>query len=157
MLNRLVFIDALILVFSSCRKDDQLLTDPGTLNFSADTVYFDTVFTRLPGTNYPRSVNKRIMVRNPYKEKVIVNVNLMGGTNSPFRFNIDGLTGRRVNGVEILPKDSAWVFVEASLDANNALNPALVRDSIEFETNGNRQYHQLAEYACDDYYFKDTV
>lgn len=157
MLNRLVFIAALILVFSSCRKDDQLLTDPGTLNFSADTVYFDTVFTRLPGTNYPRSINKRFMIRNPYKEKVNLNVTLMGGASSPFKINVDGVTGRRINDVEILGEDSAWVFVEASLDANNVLNPALVRDSIEFETNGNRQYVQLAAYGWDAYYFKDTV
>lgn len=157
MFRNLAIITGLILIFSSCRKDAKLLSDPGTLNFSADTVYFDTVFTRLPGTNYPRSINKRFMVRNPYKEKVLVNVTLMGGSNSAFRFNVDGLTGTRVNDVEILPEDSAWVFVEASLDANNLLNPALVRDSLEFETNGNRQYIQLAAYGWDAYYLKDTV
>ena len=132
MLNKLLVFACLLFVFSSCRKDDRLLTDPGTLNFSEDTVYFDTVFTRLPGSNFPRSINKRFMIRNPYKEKVSLNVTLMGGASSPFRINVDGLTGRRINDVEILPEDSAWVFVEATLDANNVLNPALVRDSIEF-------------------------
>lgn len=151
------FIVFSLFLAASCRKDDKLLSGPGNLNFSEDTVYFDTVFTRLPGSNYPRSVNKRFMLRNPYKEKVNVNVRLMGGSNSPFRINVDGLTGRIINDVEVLPEDSAWVFVEATLDANNLTNPSLVRDSIEFETNGNRQYVQLAAYGWDAYYFKDSV
>lgn len=127
------------------------------MNFSADTVYFDTVFTKLNGSAYPRSVNKRFMIRNPYKETVSINVKIMGGDNSPFRMNVDGITGRRIQDLEIRPEDSAWVFVEATLEANNQNNPALVRDSIEFETNGNRQYVQLAAYGWDAYYLKDTV
>lgn len=146
-----------ILFLGACRKDASLLKDPGTLGFSKDTIYFDTVFTRLPGSQYPKSVNKRFMVRNPYKEKVNVNVRIMGGSASAYKMNVDGLTGREVRDVEIRPEDSAWVFVEATLDANNQTNPILVRDSIEFETNGNKQYVQLAAYGWDAYYFKDTV
>lgn len=97
------------------------------------------------------------MLRNPYKEKVIVNARLMGGSTSSFKINVDGMTGRVINDIEVLPLDSAWVFVEASLDANNQTQPALVRDSIEFETNGNRQYIQLAAYGWDAYYFRDSV
>lgn len=133
------------------------MKNPGTLGFSKDTVYFDTVFTKLPGAQYPLSVNKRFMIRNPYFETVSVNVKVMGGSSSAYRINVDGLTGRVINDVEIRPKDSAWVFVEATLEANNQTNPILVRDSIEFETNGNRQYVQLAAYGWDAYYFKDSV
>lgn len=146
-----------VLILTSCRKETTFLKDAGTLNFSEDTVYFDTVFTRLPGSPYPKSVNKRFMIRNPYKQKVNVNVRIMGGSNSAYRMNVDGLTGREIRDVEILAEDSAWVFVEATLDANNQTNPVLVRDSIEFETNGNRQYAQLAAYGWDAYYFKDSV
>lgn len=153
-LSLFVFI---VLLAVSCKKDDSLLKDPGTLNFSKDTVYFDTVFTRLPGYPYPRSINKRFMIRNPYKETVSVNVRLMRGSTSEFRINVDGLTANVIKDVEILPKDSAWVFVEATLEPNNQTKPALVRDSIEFETNGNRQYVQLAAYGWDAYYFKDSV
>lgn len=158
-MSRIFVCFSILFVFllGSCRKDAKLLKDPGTLGLSEDTIYFDTVFTRLPGSPYPKSVNKRFMVRNPYKEKVNVNVRIMGGTNSAYRMNVDGLTGREIRDVEILPEDSAWVFVEATLDANNQTNPILVMDSIEFETNGNRQYVKLAAYGWDAYYLKDSV
>lgn len=158
-MSRIVAIFSLSLLFftNACRKDLSLLKDPGTLNFTEDTVYFDTVFTRLPRSNYPKSVNKRFLVHNPYKNTVNVNVKIMGGSNSAYRMNVDGLTGRVIKDVEIRPLDSAWVFVEATLDANNQTNPILVMDSIEFETNGNRQYVKLAAYGWDAYYFKDSV
>ncbi len=146
-----------LFVFSSCRKDLALLKGPGTLNFSEDTVYFDTVFTRLPGSPYPRSINKRFMIRNPYKETVNMNIRLVGGSNSVYRINVDGQPGSDFSAVELLPKDSAWVFVEATLEPNSATNPVLVMDRIEFETNGNVQNVHLAAYGWDAYYFKDTV
>ncbi len=151
----ITFCIALLLI-ASCRKDLSILKGAGTLGFSADTVYFDTVFTRLPNTSYPRSINKRFMVRNPYKETVNVNVQLLGGSNSPYRINVDGRSGA-TSLLEILPKDSAWVFVEATLEPNNLTQPAIVRDRIEFETNGNRQYVELAAYGWDAYYFHDSL
>jgi hypothetical protein len=147
----------LLVLVNSCRKSEQFLQGSGTLNFSKDTVYFDTVFTKLPGSAYPRSINKQFMIRNPYKESVRVNIRLVEGSNSSFRLNVDGRPGKFIPNVEILPKDSAWVFVEATLEPNNQLNPALVRDQIEFETNGNKQYVALAAYGWDAYYLKDTV
>jgi hypothetical protein len=143
--------------FTSCRKDDQFFEGQGKIEFSQDTVYFDTVFTKLPGTNYPRSITKRMMVRNPFKESIKLNVKIIGGNSSAYRMNIDGRTGRYIPEVEILPKDSAWLFVEATLEPNNLTQPALVRDSIEFERNGEIQYVQLAAYGWDAYYYNDSL
>ncbi len=97
------------------------------------------------------------MVRNPYKETVNMNVRLMGGSSSVYRINVDGLSGTNFAAIELLPKDSAWVFVEATLEPNLLTHPALVRDSIQFETNGNIQFVQLAAYGWDAYYLHDTV
>ena len=158
MFSKPIFIVLISLIsIVSCRKDDNILKESGTLKFSKDTVYFDTVFTRLIGSPYPRSVNKQFKIRNPYNKTVNINARLMGGLSSSYRINIDGATGTVFKEIEILPKDSAWVFVECTLEPNNLSNPALVRDSIEFETNGNLQYVQLAAYGWDAYYFKDTV
>ncbi len=122
-------ITLIVLVFAlallSCRKDEQFFEGQGKLGFSQDTVYFDTVFTKLPGTNYPRSITKRMLVRNPFKESIKFNVKIMGGNTSAYRMNIDGRTGRNIPEVEILPKDSAWLFVEATLEPNNLTQPAL--------------------------------
>ena len=130
---------------------------PGSVNCSVDTVFFDTVFTRLNGSNYPRSITKKMVVSNPYKQSIKLNVRVMGGAQSAYRINIDGQTGRNINDIEILPKDSAWVFVEASLTPNNQTQAAIVRDSILFEINGKQTFVQLAAYGWDAYYLKDTV
>lgn len=150
----IVFLFSCLIV--SCRKDDKFLSGAGTLKFTKDTIFFDTVFTKLQGSSYPRSITKRFLIYNPYKENVKFNVKVMGGSNSSFRINVDGRNGRNIPDVEILPLDSAFVFVEATLEPNNSIDP-LVRDSIEFETNGAKQYVQLAAYGWDAYYFKDTV
>lgn len=157
MLKNTLFFVLVIAAFSACRKDLDILKEAGTLSFSKDTVYFDTVFTRLVGSPYPRSVNKQFKIRNPYNKTVNINAQLMKGGSSEYRMNIDGETGTIIKDIEILPKDSAWVFVECTLEPNNLTNPALVRERIEFETNGNKQYVELAAYGWDAYYFKDTV
>lgn len=158
MLSRkLLLFSIIVFACVSCRKDQSIYKGQGGLNFSADTVYFDTVFTRIPGGAYPRSINKRFMIRNPFKETVHLNVRIMGGSASEFKINVDGQYGNYISGIEILPKDSSWVFVEAKLEPNFLTHPALVRDSVEFETNGGKQYVQLAAYGWDAYYLKDTV
>ena len=48
-LFRLLLISFLIL--NACKKDNSFLKDSGSLNFSKDTIYFDTVFTKLPNSN----------------------------------------------------------------------------------------------------------
>src|SRR5688572_24456952 len=92
----------IIIALFSCRKDQSIYKGQGGLKFSEDTVYFDTVFTRLPGTSYPRSINKRFMVRNPFNETVNVNVRLLKGSSSEYRINVDGQTGNIISDIEIL-------------------------------------------------------
>lgn len=155
--KNLIIVCLFSILLVSCRKDDKFFTGAGALKFTKDTVFFDTVFTKLAGSSYPRSVTKRFLIHNPHKENVKFNVRVMGGSSSSYRINVDGRNGRNIPDVEILPLDSAFVFVEATLEPNNLSNPAIVRDSIEFETNGAKQYVQLAAYGWDAYYFKDTV
>jgi hypothetical protein len=146
-----------LLAILSCKKNETFKTSQATFSFSKDTVFFDTVFTRLPGSPYPRSINKRIMIRNPYKESVKFNARVMGGSSSEYRFNIDGRYGLDIKDIEVLPKDSLRVFVECTLEPNQLTKPALVRDSIAIENNGKTQFIQLAAYGWDAYYYKDTV
>lgn len=152
----------LIFLFSllsyGCRKNDSLFkSTDAQLSFSLDTVYFDTVFTKLPGSNYPRSVTKNFIIRNPYNENIQTNIDLEAGVNSPYRINIDGVAGNQFTNVVIPAKDSIIGFVEVTLDANNNLNPSIVYDSIRFTTNGNIQHVILAAYGWDAHYFRDSI
>ena len=146
---RLVLLTAFTaLMLAGCRRD-QLFTDaPGAgLEFSRDTVLFDTIFTTVG------SVTKRFVARNPGNRAVRVNVALEGGTPSPFRINVDGVSGVAIPGIEIPGGDSVYVFVEATLDQANLNNPLIFEDRILFDTNGNEQHVLLVAWGQDAHFF----
>ena len=138
---------------SSCRDDISIRSNNNTkLIVKADTIYFDTVFTQVaPGT--PMSVNKQFVLVNPYDEIVQTSVTLAGGKQSIFKLNVDGQAGYQLSDIEILPKDSVFVFVELYAPQTGQNLPLIYRDSLHFVTNGNLQKVQLAAWGQDAHYF----
>ena len=134
--------------FSSCISEEDYLTDRSAqLNFSSDTLTFDTVFTTMG------SITRAICVYNPHNDPILIDrVFLGGGKSSPYRLNIDGDTALVARNVEIQPHDSLFIFARVTINPNNSNNPLLVRDSIVFEFNRKRQYLQLVAFGQDAYY-----
>jgi hypothetical protein len=144
---------AISLMNSGCRKDE-LNSDPSfRLSFSSDTVLFDTVFTTIG------SVTKKLLVHNESNKKVVVGtVRLAGGSSSPFRINVDGVSAFEVNDLEIGANDSAYIFVKVTIDPNQQDNPLIESDSIIFETNGNQQDVKLVAWGQDAHFYnQDTL
>jgi len=123
----------------------------GNLTFSTDTVVFDTVFTTVGSTT------KQFKLYNPSNKPLKIDkIKLMGGEQSPFRINVDGLKGPDVSDIIVEAKDSLFVFVEVTLGVNNQTLPLVVEDSIQFTTNGTNQFIQLAVWGQDAYFhYKD--
>lgn len=135
---------------TSCKKDTFL--SEGNLDFSADTVVFDTVFTTVGSTT------QRLKIYNRSNRNLRVDeIELMGGENSPFRINVDGISGVLHNNLEIEGSDSLWIFVEVTLDPNGGTLPLIVEDSIRFRTNGVDQYVVLAAWGQDAYFWNNEV
>ncbi|HIP31846.1 MAG TPA: hypothetical protein EYG86_03700 [Crocinitomicaceae bacterium] len=133
------------LSLSSCKKP--LSFSGGNLDFSRDTVVFDTVFTTIG------SVTKRFKIyNNSNKTLKIDQIELIGGAASPFRINVDGLSGTHFADLEINKKDSLFIFVEVTLDPNNGTNPLVIEDRIKFRTNGSDQFVLLAAWGQDAYF-----
>ena len=128
-LKNIIFSILTIFMFNSC-VDESIFSGSTSLKMSADTIFFDTIFTRQPGSTYPISVTKIFSVRNNENAWVKANFKLGGGKNSPYKINIDGVAGPEINNLEIGPNDSVFVFLQCALDANNTTNPALVLDSL---------------------------
>lgn len=145
-----IFIFAL--VFSSCRKD-KLITDPSAkLEFSTNSILFDTVFTTVG------SVTKTFIVYNKNSQPIrISSIRLARGTFSNFRINVDGTKGVSFSDVEIAGKDSMFVFTEVTVDPNNASSPLIIRDSVVFETNGNVQDVDLEAWGQDAYFHTPDI
>jgi len=143
----------ILLLSESCRKDDLFNDDPEfRLSFSTDTIMFDTVFTTVG------SITKVFKVyNNSSKDVMISSVELGGRLASNYRFNIDGRAGVLLSNVEIKARDSAWVFVEVTIDPNSATTPMVVEDSLIFTVNGNRQKILLAAFGQDAYFHYPTV
>ncbi|HPD54413.1 MAG TPA: hypothetical protein PLI08_10740, partial [Bacteroidia bacterium] len=124
----------LLIGFSSCKKDEFITDGDAKLEFSTDTVIFDTVFTTVG------SSTEVFVVYNRNDQPVKVSsIRLATGDQSMFRLNVDGLPGRSFSDVEIGADDSIFIFVEVTVDPNNQNTPLVVTDSILFETNGNLQ------------------
>ena len=129
--NLLLSFAVLFLIWqlSACKKD-QFITENGAgLEFSLDTLTFDTVFTGLG------NATRRFKVYNPHDQIILLkNVFLGGGDQSDFNINIDGFTGSSSNDIEIPAGDSIYIFANVYIDPNNG--DAIRKDSILFETEG---------------------
>jgi hypothetical protein len=129
----------------SCKKNN--LLSKKNLEFSVDTLVFDTVFTTIGSTT------KQFKIYNKESKTVQIDqIELMGGQNSPFRMNVDGNMGTSLSNIRIESKDSLFVFVEVTLDINSQTLPMIVEDSIRFRTNGKDQYVKLAVWGQDMYF-----
>lgn len=139
----------IILSFQSCKKDDEFDTSPSIkLNFSSDSILFDTIFTTIG------SITKQLKVYNPSSNKIkISNIQLAGGYKSFYRINIDGNPDIRVTDIELAAKDSLYIFIHVTIDPNNTNNPMVVTDQIIFETNGNMQDVDLVAWGQDAHFY----
>ncbi len=145
-----VFI--VLLQFLACRKD-KFSNDPAAnLNFSQDSLLFDTVFTKIGSTT------KYFRVINNNNQKIkISSIKLARGDASFYRLNVDGQPGKSFSDIEITAGDSIYVFAEVTVDPNNLTNPFVYKDSILFETNGNIQDVDLICFARNAYYHFPTT
>jgi hypothetical protein len=128
---------------SSCRKDFSTIPSFGSLEFSKDTVFLDTVFTNIGSATYNLKVYNR-----GNNSITIPKIALENGTNSNYRLNVDGIAGKEFNDIDILAKDSIFVFIETTIDAGNVTNP-LYTDRILFDNGTNQQDVDLVTLVQD--------
>lgn len=135
---------------TSCRNDFDFESRTGGLEFSKDTVYLDTVFTNIGSSTYTLKVYNRSS-----KNISIPSLRLKDGTASKYRLMVDGMAGQVFENVEILAKDSMYIFVSVTAEVADA-NPSdfLYTDKILFgdETNPNHQKVELVTLIQDAYF-----
>ncbi len=129
----------------ACKKDNILDLDSSLyLNFSSDTIIFDTVFTTMG------SITKQLRVYNHNENSVLISkIALANGTNSFYQINVDGHSGSSFSDLELAGGDSLYIFVRITIDPNLQNTPMIVRDSVLFEINGNRQDVDLYAWGQD--------
>jgi len=135
-----------LLVFFSCRKDFSAELSSGNLSFSKDTVYLDTVFTNIGSSTY------NLKVYNKSNKNIsIPSIALGKGDGSFYRLNVDGTPGKVFENVEILAKDSLFIFIETTIDYSQVSNP-IYTDEIVFDHGINLQEVTLVTLVKDAHF-----
>jgi hypothetical protein len=142
-----VFTLFVLVFWSSCREDFDFSPSSGNLEFSKDTVYLDTVFTNIGSSTYNLKVYNR-----SNDDIVIPTLRLGQGEASNYRLNVDGMAGKEFQNIELLAKDSMYVFIETTIDIEalaDSDNQFLYTDVIEFDSGSNYQKVDLVTLVKD--------
>lgn len=135
-----------ILLIISCHPEREY-DRYSLLKFSSDSVFIDTSFATVT------TITRIIKVYNTSSKPILIDkVYLSNGSNSMFRFNIDGEPGPIVIDLEIDAKDSLFLFINATIDPNDANTPFIIEDSIIFIVNGKNQKIKLAALGQNAYF-----
>lgn len=144
-----------ILILASCRRD-KFYEGQISLQFSNDTVFFDTIFSTVG------SVTLTLKVFNPHDGDVLINnIGLASAGSSDFSLNIDGLTQKSMSNIILRAHDSIYIFVSANITLGKNL---LKEEDILYFVTGTHQQnvlllawgrdvHRLNTWICD----KDTT
>jgi hypothetical protein len=151
-MRNLLFLFFIISAISltSCRNDFEFKPSSGGLEFSRDTVYFDTVFSNIGSSTYTLKVYNR-----SNEDISIPSIRLGKGLDSKYRMTVDGMVGnnRIFENVEMLAKDSMYIFIETTVDIAEA-NPTdfLYTDQILFGNGTSEQKVELVTLIQDAYF-----
>lgn len=140
-----------ILIFS-CRKDSFITSPDARVQFSSDTLKFDTLFVTA-GSTY-----RSLKIINDNNQKLrISSLQLMGGSGSVYRINVDGVAGSSFSNLEIEANDSIYVFVQVNVNPGSGNLPFILRDSILINYNGRNRKIQLEAWGQNAHFFRDKV
>lgn len=149
MRNSIFFLFIVFAIsLTSCREDFDFERSSGGLEFSRDTVYLDTVFSNIGSSTYTLKVYNR-----SNKDISIPTIQLEKGLASKYRMMVDGMQGNQgkiFNDVELLAKDSLYIFIETTANIADA-NPDdfLYEDRIMFDSGTNEQSVNLVTLIQD--------
>ncbi|MDG1719009.1 MAG: hypothetical protein P8H17_04200, partial [Flavobacteriales bacterium] len=140
-------LSILLIIFTySCKKENLPSDGSATLQFSNDTIIFDTIFSSVG------SITKQLMVYNNNDYDITTNIRLGSNSEAYFKINVDGESGKNIQNIKISSYDSMFVFLEVIINPNNTNNPYLVSDSIIFTTGNKTQNIDLIAYGQDAYF-----
>ena len=147
-------IFALLLMLNySCKPTDNFDTGSDVmLEFSVDTLRFDTVFTELG------SATRILKIYNKEKKDIkISKISIQNESTNFYKINVDGIPGNVATDIEIAGNDSLYIFAEVTIDPDQPLtnSPFVIEDNLVFEINGNTQKVLLESWGQNANYFPD--
>ena len=122
-------------VLFSCYEDEDFSSDSSLqLTFSSENIVFDTIFASV------QSPVKILKIYNSNNHSITMDSLYLNGDNSSnFLLNVNGRPGPSLGNVEVLKKDSIYVFVAVNTNIDQAIDYQTEKDEIILQWNGNTQ------------------
>ncbi len=132
-------------IVGGCRENFDYTPTTGTLSFSRDTVFLDTVFTNIGSSTYSLKV-----FNTSDNDILIPEIRLRNGQDTQYRLNVDGLAGNEFQEIALRGKDSLFIFIETTFDISTVgANEFLYTDAILFGAGGAYQNVELVTLVKD--------
>ena len=148
-MRRFVFFILVVVAIClpSCVEENVSYDEKLELTFSCDTLIMDTLFAE------QQSATGRFMIYNENKNALnIASIRMAGGSESYFRFNVDGRIagrGEALKDIVIKGRDSLFVFVEMTPPTTDGEPYIVLFDSLLFECNGRTKDVKLMAVGSD--------
>ncbi|AHM61210.1 hypothetical protein D770_14780 [Flammeovirgaceae bacterium 311] len=151
--RQLTYLILLLISAFACMPEEEVVQREAVgLQFSTDTVFFDTLFTT------ERSVTKRLRVFNPSDKAVVLeSIALAAGAASPYTLIVNGRSGTGFGEQRLLGGDSLLLLLEARLPANGGSKPQLASDAVVLINQGLRQEVPVVGWGQNAQFLGDQV
>lgn len=147
-MKRIIFI-AVGLAFVlgwGCREKPTLFVEEGTLSFSVDTVYFDSIFT-----NFASPTERVTVINNSGNNVRISRISFQNGQE--FGLIFDGLTANEIVDYELADGDSAVAFINFQSETKDQF----LRDKLLFQVGNQVQDVDIEAFVFDGVWLSDTT
>lgn len=136
----------LLLWMAGCRQRPDFFVEKGALDFSTDTIFFDSIFTNLP------SPTERVTVVNNTKDNIdISQIRLEDGTE--FTLAVDGVFGDTIAHYQLPQGDSLVAFVSFTSQQRDVF----VRDRLLFTIGDQVQHVDIEAFVFDAIVYRDSL
>jgi hypothetical protein len=147
-----LFFTFCFLLFNSCKKESFITSSNATIAITDTLLQFDTVFTSVG------NITQEFTINNTNNQNLLLTqVKLMGGSNSAFKININGMPGPEADNVTIEAGDSIHIFVTVYVNPTSANLPFVLNDSILINYNGNSKFVKLQAYGQNAHFLNGTI
>jgi hypothetical protein len=146
-----ILFSLLLLSLTSCRTDFDTIPSSGKLEFSDETVYLDTIFSQISSSTY------QLKVYNLSNDDIKIPTIRLEKPDSKYRLMVDGRSdnnGKRFDNVELLAKDSLFIFIETTVVNDPGQVEFTYEDKILFDEGTNQQNVKLVTLVRDACFYK---
>lgn len=147
----LILFSMVLLSLTSCRTDFDTIPSSGKLEFSDKIVYLDTIFSQISSSTY------QLKVYNRSNDDIKIPTIRLEKPNSKYRLMVDGRSdnnGKRFDNVELLAKDSLFIFIETTVVNAPSQLEFTYEDKILFDEGSKQQSVDLVTLVRDAIFIK---